>query len=162
MFSRSILFITIIFFLSFSFSNNSFSSAVIFSLLFKINITKSASFIIVRLFSIPIFSTTSSDSLIPAVSIIFKITLSNIIVPSTMSLVVPGTFVTIAFSSSNSEFRRLLFPTFGLPMIPTFIPSLITLLSWDFFIIFSNFSLNFCISGNIFSLVRTSISSYSG
>ena len=103
----------------------------------------------------------SSVFLIPAVSIIFSGIPLTIKEPSTMSLVVPGTSVTIAFSSSSSEFKRLLFPTFGLPIIPTLIPSLITLLSSDFFIISSNFSLNFFISGNILSFVNTSLSSYS-
>jgi hypothetical protein len=75
-----------------------------------------------KLFSTPIFSTISFVSRIPAVSIIFKIMPFMVIVPSTISLVVPSISVTIALFSSNSEFNKLLFPTFGLPMIPTFMP----------------------------------------
>ena len=118
--------------------------------------------IIFKLLSTPICSTLSFVCLIPAVSIIFRVIPSKIKFPSTMSLVVPGISVTIAFSSSISEFKRLLFPTFGLPIIPTFIPSLITLLSSDFFIISYNFVLNSMTFGRILSFVSTSISSYSG
>ena len=50
-------------------------------------------------------------SLIPA-SIKFKTIPFKIIFPSTISLVVPGIFVTIALFSSNKEFKILLFPTF--------------------------------------------------
>ena len=82
--------------------------------------------------------------------------------PSTMSLVVPGISVTIAFSSSSNEFRRLLFPTFGFPIIPTLIPSFMILLSSDFWIMSSSFSLNFFTLGRILLFVNTSISSYSG
>ena len=142
--------------------NNSISSFVKSSLLFKIKITKSDSFIIFLLFSTPIFSTILSVSLIPAVSVIFKTIPFNFIVPSTISLVVPSISVTMAFSSSNKLFNKLLFPTLGLPIIPTFIPWLISFPSSDFFIIFNNSSLKDSREGNIFSFVNTSISSYSG
>ena len=45
--------------------------------------------------------------------------------PSTISLVVPAISVTIALSSCNNAFNNELFPTFGLPIIDVFIPSLI-------------------------------------
>ena len=87
------------------------------------------------LFSTPIFSTTLSVSLIPAVSIKFITIPSKVIFPSTISLVVPSISVTIAFSSSIKAFNKLLFPTFGLPIIPILIPSLIIFPSVEFFII---------------------------
>ena len=74
------------------------------------------------LFLIPISSIGLLVFLIPAVSIKLISILLSLMVPSTISLVVPGTSVTIAFSSSNKVFRRLLFPTFVLPIIPTLIP----------------------------------------
>ena len=79
-----------------------------------------------------------------------------------MSLVVPGILVTIAFSSSIKEFKRLLLPTLGNPIIPTFIPSFTTLLSSDFFIMSINLSLKDIVLGSTFSFVISSISSYSG
>jgi len=79
------------------------------------------------LLSTPIFSTISVVSLIPAVSIKLIATPFKVIVPSTISLVVPGISVTIAFSSSSKLFKILLLPTFGLPIIATFTPSLISL-----------------------------------
>ncbi len=43
------------------------------------------------------------------------------------SLVVPGTFVTIAASSPAKAFNKLDFPTFGLPIRATEIPEFINL-----------------------------------
>ena len=56
-------------------------------------------------------NTVSKDGL--AVSIKFNLIPDKDITPSTISLVVPATFVTIAFSSSNRWFNILLFPTLG-------------------------------------------------
>ena len=74
----------------------------------------------------------SDVSLIPAVSIKFRIIPFRFILPSTMSLVVPGIFVTIAFSSFNKVFKMLLFPTFGLPKRDTFIPSFMSFPLFEF------------------------------
>ena len=120
--SRSVLFTTMILFLSFDISRSFLSSSVNFSLLFSTSNTKSAFSRACFDFSTPIFSTISSVSLIPAVSIRFNVIPFRFNDASTMSLVVPGMFVTIAFSSSISLFKILLFPTFGLPIIATFIP----------------------------------------
>ena len=86
----------------------------------------------------------------------------NIICPSTMSLVVPSISVTIAFCSSSKLFNKLLLPTFGLPIIPTFIPSFIILPFSDSLIVFINLSFILLMLGNVFSVERTSISWYSG
>ena len=117
--------ITIIVFLFWQASSIFLSSSDNSSLLFNTNITRSASGIKLRLFSTPIFSTISSVSRIPAVSIIFKDTPLIVMLPSTVSLVVPSISVTIAFSVSSKQFNKLLFPTFGLPIKATLIPSLI-------------------------------------
>ena len=143
-------------------SINFLSSLVNGSLLFSNRIIKSDLFIIFKLFSTPIFSTILSVFLIPAVSTIFKIIPFRVIDPSTISLVVPSISVTMAFSSSNREFNRLLLPTFGLPIIPIFIPKVNILLSLDLFIISISFCLNSFILGYISLLVNYSISSYSG
>ena len=45
------------------------------------------------------------------------------ILPSTISLVVPGISVTIALLSFSNRFKILLLPTFGLPTITVLIPS---------------------------------------
>ena len=74
---------------------------------------------------IPIASTSSVGFLIPAVSIKWIGKPCNKILPSTISLVVPSIFVTIALSSFKKAFNKLLFPTFGLPTIAILIPSLI-------------------------------------
>ena len=103
-----------------------------------------------------------SVSLIPAVSIMLHIMPLITIFPSTISLVVPSISVTIAFSSSRRVFRRLLFPTFGFPIIPIFIPSFINLPSDDSLMILINLFFIFKTWGYIFSDVTTSISSYSG
>ncbi len=89
----------------------------------KIIITKSASLTFSKAFSTPIFSTVSSVSLIPAVSIIFKGTPLILTYSSMVSLVVPGTSVTIARFSFNRKFIRDDFPTFGFPSITVFMPS---------------------------------------
>ena len=57
-----------------------------------------------------------------SISMIFRVNPCKTILPSTMSLVVPSISVTIAFSSSNKAFNKLLFPTLGRPNIPTFSP----------------------------------------
>ena len=79
-----------------------------------------------------------SVSLIPAVSVILHMIPFMIILPSTMSLVVPSISVTMAFSSSRRVFKRLLLPTFGLPIIPILIPSLISFPSSDLIIMILN------------------------
>ena len=79
-----------------------------------------------------------------------------------MSLVVPSMSVTMAFSSSNRVFNKLLLPTLGRPNIPTLIPWLIILPSSDLAIIFTNSSLKSRRLGLILSVVTSSISSYSG
>jgi len=81
-------------------------------------------------------STRSFVFLIPAVSIILHTMPFRINLPSTISLVVPSISVTIAFSSSRRVFNKLLFPTFGFPIIPILIPSFINLPFSAFFIIF--------------------------
>ena len=73
--------------------------------------------------STPIFSTTSSVSRIPAVSIMFNIIPFKLICSSRTSLVVPAISVTIAFSSPTREFKREDFPAFGFPTITVEIPS---------------------------------------
>ena len=73
-------------------------------------------------FSTPIFSTTSSVILIPAVSIKFKVTWPKLILASTISRVVPGILVTIALFSPINVFNKLLLPTLGFPTITVFIP----------------------------------------
>ena len=92
----------------------------------------------------------------------FNIIPSKFILPSTISLVVPGIFVTIAFSSSNNAFNILLLPTFGLPTNATDIPSLIILpfleLDNNSFI----FEYTLSINGFNDSFVYFSPSSYSG
>ena len=90
----------------------------------KTIITKSAESIDSLDFCTPIFSTISSVSLIPAVSTIFSgipLIFTN---SSITSLVVPAISVTIALFSPNIEFNSEDFPTFGLPIITVFNPSL--------------------------------------
>ena len=122
-----------IIFLTFILLIKSISSFVISSLLLSTYIAKSTWFTISFDLSTPIFSTISSVSLIPAVSIKFSFIPSNVIDPSTISLVVPAIFVTIAFCSSNKWFSILLFPTFGLPIIATSIPFFNIEPSWAVF-----------------------------
>ena len=144
--------------MSFVSSNNSLSVSVNSSLPFITNITKSASSILDKDFSTPIFSTLSSVFLIPAVSIILSKIPSNSISPSTVSLVVPSISVTIAFSSFNSLFKIDDFPTLGLPTITVFMPFLIVIPFSESFTKSINFSFNFFIIFLIFSSVITSIS----
>ena len=160
--SKSFLLITTITFLSSHESNIFVSSSVNSSLLFKTIIIKSASLIKLKLFSTPIFSTISSVSRIPAVSIIFKDTPLIVIEPSTVSRVVPSISVTIAFSSSNNLFKILLFPTFGFPIMIVLIPLVRILPFSDSLIILVNFSFISVIFGFTISLVITIASSYSG
>ena len=122
---KSILFKTIILVLFLINSNKYLSSSVNCSLLFRISIIRSLFSITSLLLFTPICSTISFVSLIPAVSIRWIGMLSIWIVPSTISLVVPAILVTIALFSSKSVFSKLLFPTFGLPIRHTFIPSVI-------------------------------------
>ena len=67
-------------------------------------------------------STTSSVSLNPAVSTNRKLIPSIIRVSSIKSLVVPGIFETIAFSSLKRAFSKEDFPALGFPAIATEIP----------------------------------------
>ena len=89
--------------------------------------TKSAVSNNFKLFSTPIFSTISSVSLIPALSDIFKIKFPMFTLSSTISLVVPGISVTIAFSYFAKLLSKEDFPTFGFPTMATLIPSFIYL-----------------------------------
>ena len=128
------------------------------SLEFSTTIIRLALFIKDKLFSTPIFSARLSVSLIPAVSIKDNSIPSKIILPSTISLVVPSISVTIALSSFRNLFKILLFPTLGLPIIIVLIPFLIICLSSDFFTKFcKSFSRSFITSFNSF-LVTSSIS----
>ena len=77
--------------------------------------------------STPIFSTTSSVSRIPAVSIIFKEMPFRFRCSSSTSLVVPAISVTIARSSPRSTFNREDFPAFGFPRMTVRTPSFIIL-----------------------------------
>ena len=74
-------------------------------------------------FSTPIFSTASSVSRIPAVSMIFKVIPSMVTDSSNVSLVVPAISVTIALSSPRRAFKKEDFPAFGLPTMQVRIPS---------------------------------------
>ena len=159
---RSDLLATMILFLFFDISSNFLSSSVRGSLLFNTSNTKSACCKACFDFSTPIFSTISSVSLIPAVSIRFKVIPFRLRWASTISLVVPGMFVTIAFSSSISLFRILLFPTFGLPIIATFIPDVKSLLVFEFSIILFKSLSMVSISFSIVFVVISSMSWYSG
>lgn len=150
--------IDFLFSISFNMSKSSFVSGLLPS-----NIASKRSLVsnMLLLFSTPIFSTTFDVCLIPAVSIKFISIPFITILPSTMSLVVPSTSVTIALSSLISLFSRLLFPTFGFPTIPTFIPFLIIepfSLSSTIFLI--HFYFYYIIFSN--SFVYTIASSYSG
>jgi hypothetical protein len=87
-------------------------------------------------------------SLIPAVSLILSKIPSILIVPSTMSLVVPAISVTIALSCSSKALSKLLLPTFGLPTITVLIP----------FLIISPFLLSFKILLKVVLRVFTQIS----
>lgn len=156
--SKSLLFTTIILNLFLESSNNFSSSFVNFSLLFKTNKIKSDFSIISFDFSTPIFSTMSSVSLIPAVSIRFNVIPSMFNPASTMSLVVPGISVTIALSSSINLFKMLLFPTLGRPIIATFIPFVKSLLTFEFSINLSKLCSMVINSFFNFSIVNTSIS----
>ena len=101
-------------------SRSSFDNSLVAS---NIAIIKSASFAISLDLFIPIFSTSSVASLIPAVSISF-IGIPFILTNSSIeSLVVPANSVTIALSSFRIAFRRDDFPAFGFPIIAVFIPS---------------------------------------
>ena len=75
--------------------------------------------------SMPIFSTLLSVSRRPAVSMRTRGTPPMRIVSSMVSLVVPGTSVTMARSSCKRAFKRLDFPAFGLPAMTVRRPSLI-------------------------------------
>ena len=84
--------------------------------------TKSASFASTKDLSTPIFSTSSPESLIPAVSF------NNIGKPlifmffSITSLVVPSTLVTIDWFLLTRRLNRVDFPAFGGPNITTDAP----------------------------------------
>ena len=159
---KSDLFITIILCFWLVFFIKFLSSCVSFSLLFSTRRIKSAFSIAFFDFSTPICSTISFVSLIPAVSMRFRFIPSRVRFASTMSLVVPGILVTMAFSSCISLFRILLFPTLGRPTIAIFIPFVINLLFLEFSIIwFKSCSMVF-ISCFILLVVISSMSWYSG
>ena len=123
--------------------------------------TSSASLINFFDFSTPIFSISSFVSLIPAVSINFKVIPSIVTYSSIVSLVVPFVSLTIALSSFKIVFNNEDFPAFGFPIIAVFIPSLSIFpflkVLFNFFKCYSTLS-NAC---NIFLFVTSSIS-YSG
>ena len=79
------------------------------------------------LLPIPIFSTGSSDSLMPAVSINLNSIPPMTAHSSTVSLVVPANSDTIALSSPKSALSKVLFPLFGSPTIAIGTPLLIAL-----------------------------------
>ena len=121
--SRSALFRITIAFLSFKSSmiSLSFSSRGIEESTTKS--TRSASFAESIAFSTPIFSTTSSVSRIPAVSMIRREIPWRRIVSSRISLVVPAISVTMALSSPKRVFKREDFPALGFPTITVLMPS---------------------------------------
>ncbi len=121
---RSVLFNIIIDFLSFIKSNILKSSSLKFLETSKTAIIKSEESTRSLALSTPIFSTKSSVSLIPAVSIIFKGIPSILTNSSITSRVVPGISVTIALFSFKIAFNKDDLPTFGLPNIRVFNPSL--------------------------------------
>ena len=104
-------------------SSNCLSSWVNPSLWLRTSKINSASASALRLRSTPIFSTTSSVSRIPAVSISFNGTPRTLTYSSITSRVVPAMSVTMAFSSLNKWFNKLDLPTFGRPMIAVLKPS---------------------------------------
>ena len=99
----------------------SFSSSV--RVLSTTKITRSASVASFLAFSTPILSTKSTVSRIPAVSIRFNWIPPIVICSSSVSLVVPSMYVTIARSSFARALRRLDFPALVLPRITVRIPS---------------------------------------
>ena len=91
--------------------------------------------------------------ILPITNKIVSPTESSAIFPSTMSLVVPSMSVTIAFSSSSNLFNKDDFPTLGFPIMPTFIPSFISLpfsLSSKIFVRASFISIMFLILFSIY------------
>jgi len=158
---KSILFKIIIAFLFLIKSITSKSSSSISFEASNIAIIKFAVLAVSLDFAIPIFSTSSFVSLIPAVSISFNgipLIFTN---SSIVSLVVPSYSVTIALSSFKIAFNKDDLPAFGFPIIAVFMPSFITfplskLLSSlsNFFFTLSNIS--------VISAFATSSTSYSG
>ena len=130
-------------------------------LLSRIAITKSASLAASFDFEIPILSTSSFASWIPAVSINFNGTPSIVTNSSIVSLVVPSISVTIALSSFKIQFNKDDLPAFGLPIIAVFTPSFNNLPSSKLFSKQYKSSETF---SNIFSISETvtSSKSYSG
>ncbi len=122
--SRSCLFIMTMSFLSFAMSIMSMSSRSSSLERSSIRITRSAFSMDSLERSTPIFSTTSSVDLIPAVSTSLIGIPSRVRYSSIMSLVVPAMSVTIARFSFSMPLRREDFPTFGFPMITVLSPSL--------------------------------------
>ena len=110
------------------------SISMIFSSSSFIGTEESATYKIRSAFSIeeiarstPIFSTLSEVSLIPAVSMIFRLIPWISICSSSISLVVPAISVTMARSSPTRTFRREDFPAFGFPTITVRMPSFLIL-----------------------------------
>ena len=89
--------------------------------------TIDASFNLRKVRSIPIFSTTSSVSRMPAVSMNRNITPPRLSVSSIVSRVVPAISETIALSSPRSAFSKVLLPVFVAPTIATGTPFLMAL-----------------------------------
>ena len=112
---------------------------------------RSASSAICLALPTPIFSTTSSVSRIPAVSITRSVIPFREMYSSRISLVVPSISVTIARSSPTRKLRREDLPAFGLPRITVLIPSWIILpssavfnRSWISLVSLSTMTLNSC------------------
>ena len=120
---RSVLFKRMIRLLFWLMSSSVRSWSVSGSELLSTRRTKSASSRAFLERSTPIFSTTSSVSRIPAVSINLRGTPLILTYSSITSRVVPSISVTMAFSSRRRLLRRLDFPTLGRPMIAVERPS---------------------------------------
>ena len=89
--------------------------------------TIDASFNLRNVRSMPIFSTNSSVSRMPAVSMNRNITPPRLSVSSIVSRVVPAISETIALSSPRSAFSKVLLPVFVAPTIATGTPFLMAL-----------------------------------
>ena len=120
---RSILLIAAIILPSLFLSIITLSSFVNGLLPSKIIITTSALVRLSQTRSIPSFSMTFCGSLIPAVSVRFTGMPLMLIVSVIKSRVVPGISVTIAFFLPVRVLIKLDFPTLGLPVMTTLIPS---------------------------------------
>ena len=159
---RSVLFRRMIRLLFWLISSNVRSCSVNGSELLRTRRTRSASSRAFLERSTPIFSTTSSVSRIPAVSINLRGTPLILTYSSMTSRVVPSMSVTIAFSSRRRLLRRLDFPTFGRPMIAVERPSRRIFPRLAVARRFSRSAWNSCVFSRTRFVVTSSTSSYSG